>query len=139
MKKIKALYEKYRSIILYLFYGGCTTVINIVCYYILYQVLSWPNVTSTIIAWIVSVVFAFVTNRLFVFGQKDNTLRRWARDFVSFVGCRLATGVMDVVIMYLAVDLMHWNSLLWKVISNVLVIILNYIASKYFIFKEKGA
>lgn len=134
MKEIKALYAKYKSIILYLFFGGCTTLINIVFYYVLYNLLSLENVPSTIIAWFVSVLFAFVTNRRYVFEQDDNTASRRLRDFCSFVGCRLATGIMDVGIMYFAVDRMHWNSLLWKIISNILVIIINYIASKYLIF-----
>lgn len=137
MKTVKELYTKYKSIILYLFFGGCTTLINIICYYVLYNLLSVANVPSTILAWAVSVVFAFVTNRRYVFEQNDNTFRRRLRDFFSFVSCRVATGVLDVIIMYLAVDRMHWNSLLWKIVSNIIVIILNYVASKYLVFTKK--
>lgn len=135
--KIKELYTKYKSIILYLVFGAGTTVVNIVTYYVMYDLLSVPNVPSDIAAWITAVLFAFVTNRRYVFEQTDNSSHRLLRDFVSFVGCRLATGVLDVAIMYLAVDLMHWNGLVWKIISNILVVVLNYIASKYFIFKKE--
>ena len=135
--KIKKLYTKYKSIILYVIFGAGTPLVNIVTYFVMYNLLSAPNVPSDIVAWIISVLFAFVTNRRYVFEQTDNSVRRLARDFVSFVGCRLATGVLDVVIMYLSVDVMGWNGLVWKIISNVIVIVLNYIASKYFIFKKE--
>ena len=135
--KLKQLYTKYKSIILYMVFGAGTTMVNIVTYYVMYDLLSAPNVPSDIAAWITSVLFAFVTNRWYVFEQTDNSVRRLARDFVSFVGCRLATGVMDVAIMYLSVDVMGWNGLVWKLISNAIVVILNYIASKYFIFKKE--
>ena len=135
--KLEKLYTKYKSIILYMVFGAGTTVVNIVTYYVMYDLLSAPNVPSDIAAWITSVLFAFVTNRRYVFEQTDNSARRLARDFISFVGCRLATGVLDVAIMYLSVDVMGWNGLVWKMISNVIVIVLNYIASKYFIFKKE--
>ena len=135
--KLKQLYARYKSIILYMVFGAGTTMVNIVTYYVMYDLLSAPNVPSDIAAWITSVLFAFVTNRWYVFEQTDNSVRRLARDFVSFVGCRLATGVMDVAIMYLSVDVMGWNGLVWKLISNAIVVILNYIASKYFIFKKE--
>ena len=83
-------------------------------------------------------LFAFFTNRRFVFESRETTAAgRW-REFVSFFGCRVATGVLDVVIMAVAVDLMGWNGLVWKLISNVLVIVLNYVASKWLIFRKKG-
>ena len=132
---IYQLYNKYREMILYIFFGICTTVINTICYYLCWDILQIPNVPSTIIAWILAVIFAFVTNKYYVFHSKstDNI----TREIISFFGCRLATGILDVGIMYIAVDLFLLNGLLWKIISNVLVIIINYIASKFFIFKNK--
>lgn len=138
METIRKLYLKYKAEILYLFFGGCTTLVNIVCYYTLYQWMQVTNVASTVAAWVVSVAFAYVTNRRFVFESKVTDLWGWVREAAAFVGSRFATGVMDVAIMVAAVDYMHWNSLLWKMISNILVIILNYIAGKFFVFKEKG-
>lgn len=137
METIKKLYDKYRPMILYVFFGGCTTVVNMVTYWLCYNVAGIGNVPATIIAWLLAVIFAFITNKLWVFDSKS-----WAKDVVlheawSFFAARIATGLLDVGIMYLAVDVMHWNSILWKLISNVLVIILNYIASKLFIFRKK--
>lgn len=129
------LFRKYREVILYLFFGGCTTLINIVVYALLYRGLQMANVPSTIAAWLVSVIFAFLTNRSFVFESKETELRGRLRELVSFFGCRILTGILDVAIMALAVDMMGWNGLVWKIISNVIVIVLNYVASKFFIFK----
>ena len=93
------------------------------------------NVPSTVAAWVLSVLVAFFTNRSFVFESKESSAAgRW-REFVSFFGCRVLTGLLDVLIMAVTVDVLGWNGLIWKVISNVIVIVLNYIASKFFIFK----
>ena len=104
-------------------------------YALLYRGLQVANVPSTVAAWVLSVLFAFFTNRSLVFESRESSAAgRW-REFVSFFGCRVLTGLLDVLIMAAAVDWMGWNGLLWKLISNVIVIVLNYLASKFFIFK----
>ena len=135
IRKLMGLYLRYKQVILYLFFGGCTTLINLAAYALLYKGLHVANVPATVAAWLLSVLFAFVTNRRFVFESKESTAAgRW-REFVSFFGCRVLTGILDVAIMAAAVDMMGWNGLLWKLISNVIVIVLNYVASKFLIFK----
>lgn len=131
------LLKKYKDVISYLIFGGLTTVINVVIYYLLYNSLGMPNLLSTFCAWLVSVVFAFITNKLFVFESRSWKLRTALYEMAAFFGCRILTGILDMVIMYLAVDVMEWNGTLWKILSNVLVVILNYIASKLVIFKRK--
>ncbi len=131
------LLKKYRMLISYGIFGVLSTIINIAAYYLCYTMAGIPNVPSTIIAWVAAVIFAFLTNKVFVFESKSFSPEIFWREAVQFFGCRLLTGIMDVVIMFVAVDLMAWNSLVWKVISNVLVIILNYVASKLIIFKKK--
>ena len=128
-----------KQLILYLFFGVCTTVINTTCYGILYELLLVNNVLSTILAWLAAVIFAFVTNKVFVFESKRNNATEKLSEITSFFGCRILTGILDVVIMAVAVDYLKWNSLLWKLISNIIVTIINYIASKFFIFKDKNA
>ncbi len=137
MDTLKIMYLKYKTELLYLFFGGCTTLVNIVCYYALYHQAHMGNVTSTVAAWVASVLFAYITNRQFVFVSKAEALGELCYEISTFFGCRLATGIMDTVIMVVTVDYMHWNSLLWKVLSNVLVVLINYIAGKFFIFKDK--
>lgn len=129
--------KNYKQGILYLIFGGLTTAVNIAVYYLLFNWLSLENVPSTVIAWVASVLFAFVTNKNFVFESKEKGFKNIFRQITAFFGCRLLTGVMDVAIMWVAVDLLEWNSLVWKIISNVLVIVLNYFASKLLIFKKK--
>ena len=130
------LLKKYKSFISYIFFGVCTTVINIITYRICYNTLSISNVLSTCIAWVLAVAFAFITNKLWVFDSKSFTSQTLLKEILSFLSCRLLTGVFDVAIMYVAVDVMTWNGTLWKLISNVLVIVLNYVASKLIIFKK---
>ena len=132
-----ALLKKYKSFITYAFFGVCTTLVNLLCYRAFYFALGVPNVPSTILAWLFAVLFAFVTNKIWVFESKSWALSVTIPELIKFFVCRIATGVLDVGIMYLAVDKMRWNAMVWKVISNVIVIVLNYVASKLVIFVKK--
>lgn len=133
------LYVKYKEVILYLVFGGLTTLVNIVSYAVFARILNMDTVTGTSVAWLISVIFAYITNKIFVFESKTNTFALLVKECVSFFGCRLATGVMDVAIMYLSVDLLHFNDIVIKIVSNVFVVILNYIFSKLFIFRREEA
>ncbi|RRD95408.1 GtrA family protein [Clostridiales bacterium COT073_COT-073] len=117
--------------------GTTTTIINTYTYHILARMLGIHYLVSTIAAWVVAVLFAFFANKLFVFRQKDMAANVVAKEFVSFITARLATGVLDVVIMWLGVSILHQNDLIIKIISNVIVIILNYVLGKFLVFKEK--
>ena len=123
------------KLIAYIVFGVLTTLINIASYYLAYNVFAISNVISTIIAWVTAVSFAFITNKLWVFDSKNFDARTLFHEVPAFFICRFATGVLDVAIMFLAVDVLAWPPMLWKVISNVLVIVINYIASKLVIFK----
>lgn len=136
MEKIKELLIKYKSLIMYGVFGVLTTLVNIISYYILYNTLHVSNITSTCIAWILSVLFAFITNKLFVFDSKSFEMKLLLKEVSSFFTCRFLTGLLDVGIMYVAVDLLSLNALFWKILSNVLVIIINYVLSKLIIFKK---
>ena len=131
------IWKKYKEMILYVFFGGCTTLVNLAAYAACYYICSLSNVTSTVIAWVLGVVFAYVTNKLWVFESKSWAWPVLSRELASFVGCRAATGVLDLAVMYLCVDLLHWNAMLMKVLSNVIVIILNYVGSKLLVFANK--
>ena len=102
-----------------------------------FNVTELSNVISTIIAWILAVLFAYFTNKIWVFDSKSFDKNVLIKEIPAFFGCRLATGVLDVVIMFLAVEIAHSYGTVWKIISNILVIIINYIASKLIIFKKK--
>jgi putative flippase GtrA len=131
----KERFEAYKDIIYYLIFGGLTTLVNIVVYWLMAHPLGIMTVPSSVIAWIASVTFAYLTNRKWVFHSTADTGAAIAKEAVYFFLCRLSTGVFDWIFMYVTVDLLNWNDLYMKVIANVIVIVLNYVASKLLIFK----
>lgn len=137
MSNIKELIIKYKFIILYGIFGVLTTVINIGVYGVLYSGLGVSNVISNVIAWVISVLFAFITNKLWVFESKSFNFKLFVKELGSFTVCRVATGVLDLVIMFVGVDLLKGPAIILKITSNIIVIILNYVMSKIFVFKKK--
>lgn len=134
---IKNLYEKYKDIIPYLFFGVCTTVVNVVVYWIAAHPLGCDVMTSTIVAWILAVLFAYLTNRKWVFKSEAKGIKAIIKEMVAFFACRLATGIVDWVCMFVFVDLLGLNDIIIKFVANIIVIVLNYVASKLVIFKKK--
>lgn len=136
MKCMKALWEKYKSILLYVFFGGVTTLTNIAVFYLTNTVAGWGTVLSTCIAWVVSVLVAYGTNRRWVFESQAQGASAVLKEMGSFFFFRLATGALDVLLMYVFVDCLHVNSMAMKLISNVIVIVVNYVCSKMVVFKR---
>lgn len=136
MKKLSTYCIKYKAILLYLVFGILTTILNMVSYYYFYHQLGFNNIFSTASAWFIAVLFAFVTNKYFVFESKHNNLNRSIYEGILFFLCRLMSGFIDVSIMLIAVDCMGLNSMIWKFISNIVVTVINYVASKLYIFKK---
>ena len=120
------------QLILYGIFGVLTTVINIFVYWLCTRVFSWPVVASTAIAWVIAFLFAYWSNRNFVFNSKNPDI---LKEFTEFFACRIGTGILDVIVMYIFVDVLGFYDVFIKTASNILVVILNYIASKLFIFK----
>lgn len=137
MDKIKALVRRYKDVILYIIFGGLTTLVNFLSFTLLYHAFGVSNVASNVVAWVLAVSFAYVTNKLWVFESKSFDKKTLKREIPSFFGARLLTGLMDLAIMYFAVDVFSRNAMVWKLISNGIVILLNYVASKLIIFKKK--
>ena len=134
---MKELIKKYKSFIMYAIFGILTTIINLICYEVLYNHIGVSNIISNIIAWIAAVAFAYITNKIWVFESKSLEIKVILPEIWKFISCRLATGVLDLIIMYIGVDILSGPSTILKIISNIIVIILNYIASKLVIFKSK--
>ncbi len=129
---MKELLLKYKEVIMYLIFGVLTTVVNIVVYYMMADMLQIHYMISNIVAWFLSVLFAYVTNRKYVFESKSNEI---IKEMISFFGARLATGIMDMVFMWIFVGLHILPDFIAKVITNVFVIVANYILSKLVVFK----
>jgi len=130
-------YEKYKSYFFYLLFGVLTTIVNVVVYWVMAHPLQCGVLTSTIVAWVLAVLFAYITNRKWVFNSTSEGIKEIGREIISFFLCRVATGVLDLFCMWLFVDVLHWNDIVIKFLSNVVVVILNYVASKVLIFKSK--
>lgn len=140
MQKVKELYGKYEEIINYLIIGVLTTVVSLATYYLcVYTVLDpkigWQLQLANIISWIVSVTFAYITNRKFVFKSHEENIKKEA---TSFYASRIITLLMDMGIMFLFVTTLHLNDKLFKIVSQVIVIVANYIISKFFVFKKEN-
>ena len=126
----------------YIFFGVLTTVVNYLVFFLMprFESGGLDLVLANTAAWIAAVAFAFVTNKLYVFESKDRTRSAVLSELVPFVTCRLLSLVMETLILYVTVTLLRFNEPLMKILSGILVIIVNYFASKYLIFrKEKDA
>lgn len=121
-----------KEIISYIIFGILTTVVNIVCFKIGEPIFNNLLITN-VIAWFISVVFAYITNAKFVFiDSKDMSFKQ----FLTFTASRLATLVIETILLYVLLDLVHIDSLVSKIISNIIVIVLNFILSKLLVFKS---
>lgn len=140
MGKIKQLYLKYKEVINYLIFGGCTTIVNFISYYIPSNIFSVDKIVSNAIAWIISVLFAYVTNKLFVFESKTETIVETIKEMTSFILGRLLTGFLcDIAMFALMINVLKINDVISKLTTQVAVVVLNYVFSKLIIFKKKKA
>ena len=136
VKKLKELLVKYSDLLIYLILGVLTTLVNYAVYFPLHNLLSLSATTSNIIAWAASVLFAFVTNKPLAFKSMDWSMKVTGPEFVRFVGCRLGSGVLETLFLLLTVDVLLWNGNIMKIIVSVAVVIINYFASKFFVFRK---
>ena len=136
METIKSLFLKYKELILYVFFGGLTTLVNWGSYWVLADVFHVPYLWATAIAQILSILFAYVTNRVWVFESRAKGFTAVFWEMVRFFGCRGASFVLDLVCMRVGVGGLHINDKVMKLLSNVIVIIVNYVFSKVFVFRK---
>ncbi len=143
MQKIKELYTKYKEIINYLIFGVLTTIVSLVTKYaLLFTILDASNAfelqIAVIASWILACLFAYITNRIWVFESKSKEM---IKEMIKFFGARLATLGMEMLIMFIFVTALGLNSdmwvVVWTLVTQVLVVIGNYILSKLLVFKNK--
>lgn len=133
---MKALFLKYKEMILYVFFGGLTTLVNWGLYWVLVNWFGVHFLVSTVIAQIASILFAYVTNRIWVFESKVHGFRGIAMEMLRFFGCRGVSILLDLGCMKVGVDILHIDDTWMKLLSNVVVVIVNYVFSKVFIFRK---
>ena len=142
MKKLfdfcKEQYLKYKEIINYLIFGVLTTLVNFVVYILLARFIHVNETISNAIAWIISVLFAYITNKIYVFNSKEKERKKIIKEITAFFGCRAFSGILDIGLFYLLVDIIKINDLIAKIFIAIIVVILNYIFSKVLIFKNNS-
>lgn len=139
MKKIINIYTNYQEIINYLIFGVLTTIISLLTYYILTLTIITPTnpyllQLANIISWIASVTFAYITNRKYVFKSKNNNK---IKEISKFTISRIATLIMDMLTMFIGVTLLKKDDRIIKILSQIIVVISNYILSKILVFKKE--
>jgi len=128
--------NKRKEMITYLVFGVLTTIVNIVTYVLIAKLMNLDYKLATTIAWVVSVVFAFITNKIYVFNSKGMAAHTLVREFSSFVFFRVLTYLIDLGMMIILVEWTQMNDIIAKIVANIIVVIINYIASKYVIFRK---
>ena len=137
LSRIETLLKKYRSQLIYLVFGVLTTVVNYIVYFPVDRLLQTAWLSNSI-AWVFAVLFAYVTNKPFVFGSHDWSMKTVVPEFIKFVGTRVASLVVENLILLLTVDVLQWNRIFWKLAASVLVVVLNYVGSKLLVFRKRN-
>lgn len=137
LDKIPWYTDEIHSILMYLIMGGFTILINIVTFWLCTYVLNWDYRIANTIAWVASVLFAYFSNKKYVFESYTPTWKERAREVTSFFGFRFLTYLVDILVMILLIEVLSINELWAKIWTNVIVLVLNYVFSKWIIFKVK--
>lgn len=135
MKKMKLLYQKYREAIVYIFFGGCTTLVNLATYYLLRSLTNWNYNLSNVISVSFSILFAYFVNSRFVFCSNVHGLIPKMCEFLKFVSARLITMLLEVGGVWVMVDFLSISDKLSKLVIQFIVLVLNYIFSKLLVFR----
>jgi putative flippase GtrA len=138
IKRLTDLFHKYREGILYLFFGGLTTLVNYIIYIAYFWVIDPKSTTviPNVLAWIGAVLFAYVTNRTWVFRSEATGASAISREILAFAGARVFTLVLETAILWVTVDYLALPNLLMKLLCSVIVVVLNYVFSKLWVFKS---
>ena len=136
MHKILSLIRQYYDILAYLFFGVLTTAVNYLVYLPCYNLLHLSASLSNVIAWVAAVAFAYLTNKPFVFKSHDWSAKTVVPELSKFVGSRVLSGALETAIIFVTVDMLFWNGNIMKLVTSVLVVVLNYVASKLIVFKK---
>ena len=133
----KKLFYKYKEMISYLFFGVLTTAVDFVAYYALTRFLAVGEGAANVLSQIIAIIFAFFTNKLFVFEDKKTDIKTLLSQFVAFGSLRAVTLLLNSVLFIIMLDKLKMNDIITKIIISVIVIILNYVFSKLIVFKKK--
>ena len=137
LNMLEPFYKKNKEILLYLFFGGLAFIVSIATYAFFNVICGLNELVANVISWIITVTFAFLTNRIWVFDSPVDTVKDFFSQLVNFFGGRIVTLVIEEAILLIFITWLEMNSMLIKVIAQVVVIVLNYVISKLWIFRKK--
>ena len=137
LKILNPLFQKYKSVLLYLFFGVLTTCVSVFSFILCDSVLGIHVLVSNIISWILAVTFAYFTNRTWVFRSSAKRYEL-VKEVFLFFSARVTTLLIEEVLMWIFVMLLHYDSTAIKLIAQVVVLVLNYVFSKLFVFKKRN-
>ncbi len=137
MDFLRSLLKKYRDVLSYLVFGVLTTAVNYGVYLPCYNLLGLSAAVSNGVAWVFAVAFAYLTNKPFVFQSHDWSMQTVLPELTKFIGCRIGSGAAETGILLVTVDILGWNGNAWKLLTSVLVVVLNYVGSKLLVFSRK--
>ncbi|MEI5989140.1 GtrA family protein [Enterococcus crotali] len=136
---MKELFQKYKEVISYLVFGVATTVVNIIIFFICKDLLGIDYKVSNAIGWFLSVLFAFFTNKYFVFASNHKDTLSFIKEMLLFYWYRVLSFVVDMALMVLMIEVIHVSDFWAKMVTQVAVVVLNYFFSKFFIFKKEAS
>ena len=120
-------YKKNKEILLYLFFGGLTFLVSVISYAFFNIQIGWNALVANIGSWILAVAFAYITNRIWVFDSNASTAADFIKEITSFIGGRVVTLVIEELILFIFITNLGMNSMLVKIVAQVIVIVLNYV------------
>lgn len=136
-QRLLSIIRKNKDILVYIFFGVLTTAVNYAVYFPLYNLTAFSATLCNCIAWFAAVIFAFLTNKPFVFHSSDWSINAVIPEFLKFCSCRLASGAAESIVVLITVDLLSWNGNIWKIMTSIFVVVFNYFGSKLFVFRKK--
>lgn len=136
MTHLKNSVIKYQDVLLYVVFGVLTTVVNIIVFTILFNFWHAGHNIAYVVAWFFSVLFAYVTNRTWVFHSQHTGNVAVIKEIWQFYVARILTGFIGYLILLFGVDLLRQDANLWNIIQNIFVIVANFILSKLIVFKR---
>ena len=139
IKWIEKMWNRYKDIFWYCFFGGLTTVVNIIVFYLFNDVISFHYMVANVIAWVVAVLFAYITNRTWVFKSKITGTKAIIKELLIFVWFRVLSLLMEYIILFIMIELLGVREMASKLVAQIVVIVANYVFSKWIIFKKPNS
>ena len=136
LRRWQPLYQKHKAVLLYLLFGGLTTVISIGTFWLGHSVLQLNEHFANVVSWVLAVLFAFLTNRVWVFSAPTNNAKAFWKQLLWFYGGRLTTLAVEELLLFVFITLLKINGMVVKVGAQIAVLILNFVVSKWFVFKK---